>query len=102
MRPGGQGVDASVFVGEGGVRLLQVKDRGPGLPEAERERIFEPFYRPARSAANGNGWGIGLSLVRQIASHHGGSVRCLSREGGGCCFERKLPPPGAGPEGVRK
>ena len=61
-------------------------DRGPGIPEAERERIFEPFYRPANTAETGTGWGLGLALVRQIADRHRGSVRCLAREGGDACL----------------
>ena len=62
---------------------LEVRDSGPGIPEAERERIFEPFYRiPGASEAAG-GVGLGLSLVRQIARHHGGEVRCLPSDAGG-------------------
>jgi|SRR6185295_6032577 len=51
-------------------RELSVCDAGSGVPEAERERVFEPFYRGAR------GSGLGLSIVRQIARRHGGEVRC--------------------------
>jgi signal transduction histidine kinase len=67
-----------------------VCDRGPGVPEAERERIFEPFYRPAGAREREGGVGLGLSLVRQIARKHGGEVRCLPRKGGGSCFEVTL------------
>ena len=87
----GSPVEASVTpLNEGGARL-QVADRGPGVPESERERIFEPFYRPVgiRKASDG-GVGLGLALVRQIARHHGGDARCLPREGGGTCFEVDL------------
>ncbi len=70
---------------------LRVLDRGPGIPEAERERIFEPFYRLAGSAERGEGSGYGLALVRRIARLHGGDVRCLARPGGGACFELTLP-----------
>jgi signal transduction histidine kinase len=90
---GGSAVEASV-VPEGRWAVLRVEDRGPGVPEAERERIFEPFYRPAgwREGPEG-GVGLGLALVRQIARHHGGDARCLPREGGGSCFEVRLPVP---------
>jgi signal transduction histidine kinase len=73
------------------VRLL-VEDAGEGVPEADRERIFEPFYRPAghREGRDG-GVGLGLALVRTIAEHHGGSARYLPREGGGSVFEVELP-----------
>ena len=78
----------------GGHVLLRVLDRGPGVPEEERERIFEPFYRrEGRREDEGDerGVGLGLSLVRQIARRHGGDVRCLPRDGGGACFEVSLP-----------
>jgi len=74
---------------KGGV--LRVLDRGPGVPEAERERVFEPFYRPAGTAETGDGVGYGLALVRRIARLHGGDARCLARTGGGACFEVSLP-----------
>ncbi len=72
----------------GGARV-RVLDRGPGVPDAERERIFEPFVRGAGAAPPGAG--LGLALVRLVARHHGGDVRCLSRAGGGSCFEVDLP-----------
>jgi len=70
---------------------LDVCDDGPGVLEAERVRIFEPFYRlPGASEAAG-GVGLGLSLVRQIVRHHGGSVVCLPGKSAGCCFRVSLP-----------
>ena len=71
---------------------LSICDRGPGVPADERDRIFEPFYRPAgiRETVDG-GVGLGLSLVDKIARKHGGSARCLEREGGGTRFEVELP-----------
>ena len=71
--------------------LLRVCDRGPGVPEAMRERIFEPFFRMPGHAEQAGGVGLGLSLVRQIAVRHGGSVRCDARVGGGSCFVVSLP-----------
>lgn len=71
--------------------VLRVCDRGPGVAEAYRERIFEAFFRlPGQSERDG-GVGLGLALVRQIARRHGGQVECLGREGGGSCFELRLP-----------
>ncbi|MFZ0869227.1 MAG: HAMP domain-containing sensor histidine kinase, partial [Rhodanobacter sp.] len=93
LKYGGHGVDALLALDDQGSRILQVGDRGPGIIEAEREAIFEPFYRPANTAETGNGWGLGLALVRQIASHHHGSICCLPRVGGGCVFELTLPAP---------
>ena len=70
---------------------LRVCDRGPGVPEPWRERIFEPFLRLPGHAEHEGGVGLGLSLVRQIAARHGGQVRCEPREGGGSCFSLTLP-----------
>ena len=65
---------------------IRVLDRGPGVAEGEREKVFEPFYRIAGSAETGQGVGYGLALVRRIARLHGGDARCLPRQGGGACF----------------
>jgi len=70
---------------------VQVCDRGPGVPPAMRERIFEPFFRLPGHAEREGGVGLGLSLVKQIAERHGGSVRCDARDGGGSCFVLKIP-----------
>jgi signal transduction histidine kinase len=86
-------VEALVFIAPSGCRVVQVRDRGPGIAEPERERIFEPFYRPADAGETGSGWGLGLALVRQITTQHGGSVRCLPRADGGCIFEATFPRP---------
>lgn len=76
---------------EGDAAVLQVADRGPGVPESERERIFEPFYRLRGASEREGGVGLGLALVRSIGQRHGGSVRCLPRQGGGAVFEVRLP-----------
>ena len=70
---------------------VRVCDRGPGVPEAMRERIFESFFRLPGHAEQAGGVGLGLSLVKQIAERHGGHVRCEGREGGGSCFVLSLP-----------
>jgi signal transduction histidine kinase len=87
-------IEAKVdFSAEGSaVACITVSDRGPGVPEAERERIFEPFYRISGGTEKAKGGiGLGLALVRQIARHHGGDVHCIPREGGGTTFEVHLP-----------
>jgi signal transduction histidine kinase len=87
----GSPIEASVVpLHPTGARLC-IADRGPGVPEQERERIFAPFYRPTGMRERGDGGvGLGLALVRQIARHHGGDVRCVPRHGGGTCFEVTL------------
>ena len=70
---------------------VRVCDRGPGVPAPLRERIFEAFYRLPGHAEQAGGVGLGLSLVKQIAERHGGSVRCEARDGGGSCFVLALP-----------
>ncbi len=89
----GAGSPIEVRVGRSahGGAELRVCDRGPGVPEAERERIFEPFYRPAGAREREGGVGLGLALVRQIARRHGGDASCLARDGGGSCFAVLLP-----------
>jgi signal transduction histidine kinase len=76
---------------QGNDALLRVCDRGPGVPAAERERIFEPFYRLPGASERVGGVGLGLALVRSIAERHHGKVSCEDHEGGGACFVLRLP-----------
>ena len=70
---------------------VRVCDRGPGVPPDQRERIFEPFYRLPGASERAGGVGLGLALVRSIASRHHGSVHCEDHTGGGACFVLRLP-----------
>jgi signal transduction histidine kinase len=74
-----------------GRALVTVRDQGPGIPEAEQLRIFEPFYRLPGASERDGGVGLGLALVKSIALRHGGSVRCYNAPDGGACFEISLP-----------
>jgi signal transduction histidine kinase len=76
-----------------GAVVLRVLDRGPGVPAAERERIFDPFTRGANAASGGSG--LGLALVRHYATAHKGRVEVSDREGGGAVFSLVLPKAGA-------
>jgi signal transduction histidine kinase len=82
--------------GRGDGARVTVSDHGDGIPLGERERVFEPFYRPAGRGESSGGWGLGLSLVRQIAERHGGRVVCEAEPGGGSRFVVDLGAPAAG------
>ncbi len=71
-----------------------VSDRGPGVPDDQREAIFEKFHRATRNAT---GMGLGLTICRGIVSAHGGQISCTNREGGGATFEFTLPLEGEPP-----
>jgi two-component system sensor histidine kinase HydH len=75
----------------GGDALLEVADSGPGVPDAETARIFEPFY-----TIKPRGTGLGLAMARRIAIAHGGSLEAVQahgsgRNGAGACFRARLP-----------
>lgn len=74
---------------DAGVATITTWDDGPGVPQAELEAVFRPFYRP-KDADRSSGAGLGLALVRQIAQRHGGSACCVM-EGGRSRFIVTLP-----------
>ena len=71
--------------------MVSVADRGPGVPPAELDRIFDRFYRSDVARA-GVGTGLGLSIARSLAEAHGGSIHAANRDGGGVVFTVVLPP----------
>lgn len=94
--PRGTAVELEVRAdgGELGAVLLEVADRGPGVPDGEKERIFERFVRGGGADAGsdaGSGVGLGLTICREIVEGHGGRIRVDDRPGGGSAFRVVLP-----------
>jgi signal transduction histidine kinase len=87
--PGGEPVDLRVRR-EADFLVVEVSDRGIGVPEEDRSRLFEPFHR-ASNVGGIQGSGLGLVIVRRCADLHGGDVSVDSREGGGTRFRLSLP-----------
>ncbi|MEW9624356.1 ATP-binding protein [Rhodanobacter geophilus] len=81
--------------GDGEHLLLEVGDRGPGIPEEERARIFDMFYSVSRGDRAVQGTGLGLAICRGMIGAHGGSVEALPREGGGTTIRITLSLPEA-------
>jgi PAS domain S-box-containing protein len=71
--------------------LVQVRDRGVGISERERKRLFTPFYRSDAARKLSDGLGLGLTLSQRIIQAHGGEIECLPRAGGGTQFQFALP-----------
>lgn len=74
---------------------VDVMDDGPGIPDKEKETVFEPFVRgePGRTMANHSGFGLGLSIVRSLVENHGGTVALLDRRPHGLIVRITLPRP---------
>ena len=70
---------------------VAVSDRGPGVAETDRARVFEPFFRAGNAPADVRGAGLGLSIARQLADAQNGSLSMMARDGGGSTFILTLP-----------
>ncbi len=86
------GTESTALGSRGAMATVSVIDGGIGIPEADRKRIFERFYRvdSARSRETG-GTGLGLAIVRHAMINHGGSVEVVSKEGAGTTFTLSIP-----------
>jgi two-component system osmolarity sensor histidine kinase EnvZ len=91
LRHGGAEVEVATRV-ESGRAVIEVLDRGPGIPPGESERMLQPFTRLDRARST-SGTGLGLAIVDRIARLHGGSVQLLARGGGGLRARVELPLP---------
>lgn len=88
--PGTEPVELSLHREERTV-IIEVRDHGPGVSEAEAERLFEPFRRGDRAKTADGGYGIGLYLCRKIVEAHGGRIRLENAPGGGALATVELP-----------
>jgi signal transduction histidine kinase len=89
--PAGSAVTVRVRI-SGANAVINVDDQGPGVPIAERERIFEPFTRLSGTTRHGSGGtGLGLAIARRIVDAHGGTIRAESPARGGARFTVTLP-----------
>ena len=88
--PEGQRIDVSLSR-DGAQALLTIADQGPGVPDAERERIFQPFVRLESRPRRVAGTGIGLAVVRELATALGGTVSVSDAPAGGALFTVRLP-----------
>jgi CHASE2 domain-containing sensor protein/signal transduction histidine kinase len=88
--PDGGQVECTVGPDVGGVRVA-IRDHGPGMTPAQRDRLFEPFHRAAQGARPVGGVGLGLTFVRTVIVRHGGAIDCESEPGEGATFRLTLP-----------
>ena len=93
--PAGTPIDISASANDKQL-VVEVADRGPGLPGEDSQRIFEKFYR-APASANRSGVGLGLAVCRGIVELHGGRIWAENRVGGGAVFRFTLPRQGSPP-----
>lgn len=97
IRYTGEGTEVNIRLypeqdGRQRVAIVEVSDFGPGIPEAEMQAIFRPFYRvdPARSVETG-GFGVGLAIADRVVRLHRGQLRAWNRNGGGATLQIRLP-----------
>ncbi|SNS72644.1 two-component system, OmpR family, sensor histidine kinase CpxA [Granulicella rosea] len=97
IRYTGPGTQVAIRIGEAAgdakrMAMIEIMDRGPGIPDAELELIFRPFYRvdEARSTSTG-GFGVGLAITERAVRLHGGTLRAINRADGGTTIQMIFP-----------
>lgn len=90
VRHGREPIEVRTFASEG-MAIVEVADHGPGIAEADRERIFDPFYRVRADASAPPGSGLGLAIASELAHRYGGSLTVESRPGSGARFRLSVP-----------
>lgn len=91
LRPGGGNIRASSYQRDGKI-VLEIADDGPGVPEDERQKIFEPFYSNREE-----GSGLGLAIAKRAVEDYGGTIECRSNSGRGAVFVMTFPRPHSNP-----
>src|SRR5467141_5396096 len=76
---------------DGGRVRIEVMDNGPGIPDEEKQRIFEAFYRLRESGKKSEGTGLGLAITQRLVELHGGELSLKTQVGQGSCFYFSLP-----------
>jgi len=89
--PAGKPVEIKVSSSPSGLAVISVADHGPGIAEANRERIFDPFYRARTLTGRSRSRGLGLPIAARIVQQHGGRMELISKAGEGACFQIHLP-----------
>ncbi len=79
------------LAGEGAKLIVRIVDRGPGIPPAQLERVFEPFYRAGTAQGGHRGSGLGLAIARGFAEANGGTLHVESLPEQGATFVFELP-----------
>lgn len=93
--PAGSSIELSAGTKKNRV-WVQLADHGPGIPEAEQDKVFGRFYRADQSRGDKDHFGLGLSVARELAALHGGSLAVADTPGGGATFTLTLPAAEAG------
>ncbi len=89
--PQGEQVDIEIAAADASHVTITVQDRGPGVPEADLQAIFAPFFRSNATANDVDGHGLGLAIARRVVLAHGGAIAAHNRADGGLSVQLTLP-----------